>query len=253
MKCRARGVRSARSLCSVLLALGASTALAQTAAVEPTAQAHVAPFEDSIAQRMRACVTCHGEKGGGITSAAFPRLAGQPSDYLSAQMRAFRDGVRAYAPMKFLMSRQSDAYFAEIATYFSAQQPDPRVIDARRAMPFDRSEAMRGKALISDGRPATGLPPCMACHGEKLSGMLPATPAIAGLPRDFLIEQLGSWKSGTSRMSRPGSPAQKCMARVASLMTGADISAAATWLSLQQPDGPPAPPATRLPRACDRP
>lgn len=95
MKCRARGVRSARSLCSVLLALGASAALAQTAPVKPAAQAHVAPFEDSVAQRMRACVPCHGEEGGGITSAAFPRLAGQPSDYLSAQMRAFRDGDRA--------------------------------------------------------------------------------------------------------------------------------------------------------------
>ena len=253
MKGAPRGVRSAQSLCSVLLALGASTVLAQTVVVKPAARAHVAPFEDSIAQRMRACVTCHGEEGGGITGAAFPRLAGQPSDYLSAQMRAFRGGVRTYAPMNYLMSRQSDGYFTEIAAYFSAQQPDPRVIDARRAMPFDRNEAIRGKALMSDGRPATGLPPCMACHGETLSGMLPATPAIAGLPRDFLIEQLGSWKSGTSRMPRPGSPAPNCMARIASLMTGADISAAATWLSLQQPYGPPAPPATRLPIACDRP
>ena len=73
------------------------------------AQAAAPAFEDSIAQRMQACVTCHGDKGGGIAGSAFPRLAGQPAAHLSAQMRAFRDGVRNYAPMNFLMSRQSDA------------------------------------------------------------------------------------------------------------------------------------------------
>lgn len=235
---------SARSgtclLLAVFIAWSAAPALAQTAAPA---------FEDSIAQRMQACVTCHGDKGGGIAGSAFPRLAGQPAAYLSAQMRAFRDGVRNYAPMNFLMSRQSDAYFAEIAEYFSAQRPDPRVVDARRATPFERSSADAGKNLMAEGRPATGLPACSACHGGKLSGMAPATPAIAGLPRDFLIEQLGSWKTASSRIrSDAGEP--NCMARVASLMSGADITAAATWLSLQQPEGPPAPAAAKLPIAC---
>ena len=235
----------ARPIFGVLLALAVSIAFAQTDALKPDVQANVPPFEDSIAQRMQACATCHGEKGGGIASSAFPRLAGQPADYLSAQMRAFREGVRTYAPMNFLMSRQSDAYFAEIATWFSTQQPDPRVIDARRAMPFDRNVADIGKQLTAQGRLDAGLPACAACHGEKLSGMLPATPAIAGLPRDFLIEQLGSWSNGTHR-----SPAPNCMARVASLMSGADIIAAATWLSLQQPEGPPARPTGKLPLEC---
>lgn len=235
---------SARSSACLLLAIfltfAATPALAQTAAPA---------FEDSIAQRMRACVTCHGEKGAGIAGSAFPRLAGQPAAYLSAQMRAFRDGIRIYAPMNFLMSRQSDAYFVEIAEYFSAQQPDPRVVDARRAMPFDASMADAGKKLMAEGRPAADLPACSACHGGKLSGMAPATPAIAGLPRDFLIEQLGSWKTASSRM-RPDASQPNCMARVASLMSGADITAAATWLSLQQPEGPPAPAAVKLPIAC---
>ena len=241
-----------RSLFCMLLLLGAPIALAQNTA----AKIDIAPFEDSIAQRMQACVICHGEKGGGIASSAFPRLAGQPADYLSAQLRAFREGSRIYAPMNYLMSRQSDVYFAEIAAYFSAQQPDPRVIDAGRAMPFDRNAADAGKLLMSEGRAAAGLPPCKACHGERLSGMLPGTPAIAGLQRDFLIEQLGSWKSGTSRVSsgtpRPGSSEPNCMTRVVSLMSNADIVAAATWLSLQPPEGPPAPPADKLPIACGK-
>lgn len=237
-----RSTRVVRILLGIGAAIGASIAPAQPV----TPEAGVAPFEDSIAQRMRACMPCHGEKGGGLAGSAFPRLAGQPADYLSAQMRAFRDGIRTYAPMNFLMSRQSDAYFAEIATYFSAQQPDPRVVDARRAMPFDRNVVDVGKQLTVEGRVAVELPACVACHGDKLSGMLPATPAIAGLPRDFMIEQLGSWKNGTHR-----SPAPNCMARVASLMSGSDIIAAATWLSLQQPAGP-ASPAEKLPLECGK-
>ena len=203
------------------------------------------PFEDTIAQRMQACVGCHGERGGGVADAAFPRLAGQPVAYLVAQMKAFRDGGRRYAPMNFLMSRQSDAYFAEIAAWFAAQKPDPRVIEARRTLPTDPVALAAGQALVRQGRPDAGIPACVACHGDGLGGTLPAIPALAGMPRDFLIEQVGSWKSGTHR-----SPEPDCMAQIAKRMTGADIVAAATWLALQQPVDGPVARAGPLPIAC---
>ncbi len=209
------------------------------------AQAPPAPFADTIEQRMQACTGCHGERGGGVRGAAFPRLAGQPVAYLVAQMQAFRDGVRTYAPMNFLMARQRDAYFVEMAGYFSAQAPDPSVVAARSAAPLDRAAFDEGRRIVHDGRPDAGLPACAACHGAALGGTLPAIPALSGLPRDFLIEQVGSWKTGAHR-----SPEPNCMAEVAKRMSGADIVAAATWLSLQPPtaaavarDGP-------LPLAC---
>jgi cytochrome c553 len=187
-------------------------------------------FEDTIEQRMTACTGCHGDRGAGIEGVAFPRLAGQPAPYLAAQMRAFRDGIRLYAPMNFLMSRQSDAYFAEIAAWFAAQTPDARVVDARRRGPLDRAQFDAGDALVHEGRPATGLPACTSCHGPDLAGTTPAIPALAGMPRDFLIEQVGAWKNGSLRGPQPD-----CMAEVAKRMSGTDIAAAATWLSLQQP------------------
>ena len=205
------------------------------------------PFEDTIAQRMQACVGCHGAGGGGVADAAFPRLAGQPVDYLAAQMKAFRDGRRRYAPMNFLMARQSDAYLAEIAAYFSAQVPDGRVVEARRRDPVDRVAFEAGRVLVTRGRPEADVPACAACHGPDMNGTLPAIPALAGLPRDFLIEQVGSWKSGTHR-----SPEPNCMAQVAKRMSGSDIVAAATWLSLQQPTSQPARPTVPLPLACGR-
>ena len=220
--------------CGLLVATGVAPAQASR------------PFADTIEQRMQACVVCHGERGGGVAGAAFPRLAGQPAAYLAAQMRAFRDGVRAYAPMNFLMARQSDAYFAEIAEWFSQQTPDPAVIEARRSEPLDRPVFEAGRALVRDGRPAQDLPPCTACHGAALSGTTgPAIPALAGMPRDFLIEQVGSWKNGSHR-----SPEPDCMATIAQRMSGADIVAAATWLSRQQPEQRPGSRPGPLPIAC---
>jgi len=206
------------------------------------------PFEDTIEQRLQACVICHGEQGGGVKDAAFPRLAGQPAAYLAAQMKAFRDGVRTYAPMNFLMSRQSDEYFVEIADYFAKQTPDPAVIDARRGAPLDRTTFEAGRVLVHEGRPADRIPACVACHGGALGGTLPAIPALAGMPRDFLIEQVGSWKSGAHRSAEPN-----CMATIAKRMSGADIVAAATWLSLQQADHPPEARPGPLPIACGTP
>lgn len=213
------------------------------------AGAQPVPFADTLEQRMQACTGCHGPQGGGVKDAAFPRLAGQPADYLAAQMRAFRDGVRTYAPMNFLMARQSDAYFAEIAAWFAAQAPDPTVIEARRGAPLDRTVFEAGRALVHEGRPAADLPACTACHGSGLGGSTgPAIPALAGMPRDFLIEQVGSWKTGAHR-----SPPPNCMAEIAQRMSGADIVAAATWLALQQPAQKPEPRSGPLPIACGTP
>jgi cytochrome c553 len=209
------------------------------------AAAEPVPFEDSLEQRMKACVVCHGEKGAGVANAAFPRLAGQPAEYLASQMKAFRDGRRTYAPMNFLMARQADAYLDEIATWLAAQKPDPNVVEMRRRLPTDPVALATGEALVRNGRPAAGLPACAACHGPTLNGTLPGIPALAGMPRDFLIEQVGSWKTGSHR-----SPEPNCMAQIAGRMTGADIVAAATWLALQQPDGTPQKRSGPLPLAC---
>lgn len=228
----------------VCIARVALIALVATGAVEAQGTAGVA-FEDTIEHRLLACTGCHGDRGAGVVDSPFPRIAGQPVEYLAAQLRAFRDGTRTYAPMNFLLSRLSDAYLREMATYFAAQVPDPRVVAARVAKPFDRVAFEAGRALVHEGRVASDLPACTACHGATMTGTLPAIPALAGMPRDLLIEQVGSWKTGSHR-----SPEPNCMATIAKRMSGADIVAAATWLSLQQPTGGPAIQREPLPIAC---
>ncbi len=237
-----RRARSTRPVASTIVAVAIATVAIVPALARP------ADVPDTIEQRLQACVVCHGEHGAGVAGVAFPRLAGQPAAYLASQMRAFRDGVRTYAPMNYLMARQRDAYFDEIAAYFAAQAPDPRVVDARRRDPVDAAAVERGRAIVHEGRPSEALPACVACHGPDLAGTTApdgAIPALAGLPRDFLIEQVGSWKAGSHR-----SPEPNCMATIAKRMSGDDIVAAASWLSLQQPDGRPSARTTPLPIAC---
>lgn len=64
-----------------------------------------------------ACASCHGPTGAGIPK-QFPRLSGQHADYTLAQMKAFRTGERANAPMMMAISaKMTDAQMAAVADY----------------------------------------------------------------------------------------------------------------------------------------
>lgn len=64
-----------------------------------------------------ACASCHGANGMGLPK-QFPRLSGQHSDYVLAQMKAFRTGERANAPMMTAISvKLTDQEMAAVADY----------------------------------------------------------------------------------------------------------------------------------------
>ncbi len=66
-----------------------------------------------------ACAGCHGPAGAGIPG-EFPRLAGQWSDYIVAQLKLFRDGARANDPngvMRGVASKMSESEIAAVAQY----------------------------------------------------------------------------------------------------------------------------------------
>jgi len=64
-----------------------------------------------------ACAGCHSPNGAGIP-AQYPRLGGQWSEYVEAQLSAFRSGARANNPvMTTIASRLSDAEIKAVADY----------------------------------------------------------------------------------------------------------------------------------------
>lgn len=70
-----------------------------------------------------ACVQCHGPGGRGVGT-AFPAIAAQPAEYISAQLKAFRDGARANDPLQLMRTpaaNLSDEEIAAVARWFAAQ------------------------------------------------------------------------------------------------------------------------------------
>ncbi len=199
---------------------------------------HAAAFEDTMAQRTLACTACHGAQGRAGPDGYYPRIAGKPAGYLYHQLLHFRDGRRHYGLMTRLLDPLSDTYLMEIAQHFaSLDLPYPPPAPAQAPPPV----LERGRVLALQGDPARQLPSCAQCHGAQLTGVIPNTPGLLGLPRDYLNAQLGAWRSGQRRAHAPD-----CMAQIARALTPEDLNAVTAWLASQPlPANPKA--VSRLP------
>lgn len=208
-----------------------------------SAAAAPARIPDTLAQRLQACTVCHGKQGQAAPDGYRPRIAGKPAGYLYNQLVNFRVGRRHYGPMVALVEPLQPAYLQEIAEHFAALDlpyPAPAPVQA------DAAQLQRGRQLALQGDPARKLPACAACHGQALTGTLPATPGLLGLPRDYLMAQLGAWHTGQRRALAPD-----CMADVVARLAPGDVGAVSAWLASQpvpatahaaQPPGAEAPP-----------
>ena len=196
--------------------------------------------EDSMAQRVLACTGCHGAQGRAANDGYYPRIAGKPALYLYNQLLSFRDGRRQYTLMNKLLAPLGDEYLREIANHFaSLDLPYPPPQAATGSV----DALSRGKALVLQGDAAQRIPACVSCHGAALMGVVPAIPALIGMPRDYLNAQLGGWRTGNRHALEPD-----CMAQVAKSLKADDISALSQWLAaLPVPAG--AKSATSLPAA----
>jgi cytochrome c553 len=200
---------------------------------------------DTMQARMRACVPCHGPDGAGTSNDYFPRIAGQPADYLYDQLVAFHEDRRHYAPMNYLLEFLPESYLRKIANFFSSLHPP-----APPPLPPTVSVAMlvRGKAIALQGDPAHHVPSCASCHGPKLTGMEPAIPGLIGLRANYISSQLGAVRY------RARTPAESnCMQPVVMRMTEQDMAAVAAWIATRPlpPDARPLPEgALALPFPC---
>lgn len=196
-----------------------------------------------LGERLQACTACHGEQGAARRDGYVPRIAGKPAGYLEQQLLNFRDGRRPHRGMAYLLENLSDDYLREIAAHFAAQRPPP--VAAARQPALSAAQAERARQLVRDGDATLRLPACAACHGAPLGGIQPGVPGLTGLPADYLIAQLGAWRSGKRRAREPD-----CMAQVAKALPEAELAWVARWLATQAPGEPLPTPPPRWPLAC---
>lgn len=203
------------------------------------------PVPDTMAQRALACTGCHGDQGRSRPDGYVPRLAGKPAGYLLAQLQAFRDSRRSNEVMAALLNPLDDAMLGALADHFaglSVPYPPPALTMA------EGPDARRARQLIEEGDAARRIPACSGCHGPALTGVAPHVPGLLGLPADYLLSQLGAWRTG-HRLARP----PDCMAEVARRLPADDVARVATWLAsrpVPAESGPAAAPPGDWPLDC---
>ncbi len=227
------------------MVVGGLALLAGVAPAQPRLSDPGMAVPDTLAQRVLACTGCHGDEGRAASDGFYPRIAGKPAGYLYNQLLNFRQGRRRFPSMSAMIDYQSDDYLKEMAAYFSAQHP-PFAAPPPPDAPKETLDL--GETLVKSGDQAGKVPACTDCHGQGLAGVNPAIPGLLGLPRDYIIAQLGSWRSGARRAAAPD-----CMAQIAQRLSMEQIGAVAAWLGAQAADSQARPAdhaAAPLPLSC---
>jgi cytochrome c553 len=81
--------------------------------------AHAADIEAGKAKVATVCAACHGANGVSVAD-TIPNLAAQRAGYITAQLKALKDGTRKHDIMNPIAKQLSDDDIANVAAYFSS-------------------------------------------------------------------------------------------------------------------------------------
>ena len=129
------------------------------------------------------CSGCHNPDGGGKT-AEIPNLAGQPADYLTDAMHAYRDGRRRHDALQEMITECTEADIRNMAAYFASLTP----------LPPAPVEAAGDIAYQEGAEVAAG---CTGCHGEHGISTTPGIPSLAGQQPAYLMVSTQEYASGS--------------------------------------------------------
>lgn len=186
------------------------------------------------------CAGCHGEDGNSAMP-GFPKLAGQHPGYLVKQLQAFKAGSRIAPMMAPLAMGLEDADMQDIAAFYASNKissnPAPALpVDDDDDAPAKTEEQKKaelasliatGGDLYRNGKLATGVSACIACHGPHAEGNKPASyPALHSQHADYLVKTLTDFKTGNRTKNR-----DNMMHMIAAKMSDQDIKAVALYIS----------------------
>jgi cytochrome c553 len=178
------------------------------------------------------CGRCHGVDGLSRAEPAFPRLAGQRSDYLSLSLQAFAREERHSGIMEPIAAALSVDEVSELALYYSKlPKPLPSSAPQETALAIQR-----GAAIAQRGIPSQRVPSCVACHGPSTTARNPVYPDHRGQHADYLVLQLELFKE----KQRGGTPYAHLMHPVAANLNPDQMRDVALYYAslTSAPDGP---------------
>jgi len=187
------------------------------------ANAQVVFSQQELQAKLAYCKTCHGLSGQGYRGAnPMPRLAGQQTEYLENQLRAFIERRRTNPIMNNVAHVLSPNMITALAAHFKDLNPKPL-----GGAPQELVAA--GKKIYQDGVPGTDIPACASCHGPEAKGD-GAFPRLAGQLHDYILRKLVNWSK--ERGQDPANPdASAIMEPIAHGLTEPQIKAVAAYLS----------------------
>ena len=185
---------------------------------------HILSLEPSIEAgkaRFESCGHCHGTKGWGAYSGAYPQIAGQHASVVIKQIIDISTGHRENPEMLVVaqeLSAQGPQVLADVAAYVESlkMNPDPGVGYA------DDDQ------LESSSR--TYQQVCSACHGANGEGNADeVVPLLQGQNYEYLLRQLKRIQSGLRKNSNPE------MRALISQMPEDQLALLATYISRLEP------------------
>jgi cytochrome c553 len=179
--------------------------LAAAALVAALGISSAAQAEGSVSagqEKSVVCAACHGPDGNSANP-EWPSLAGQHERFISAQLKAFRDGERQNPLMSPMAMGLSDQDILDLAAYYNAQAPAAREADPELVE--------HGRRIYLGGDLERGVTACIACHGPTGQGNpLVSYPVVAGQHATYIAATLQAYASG----ERPNQMMQEIAARM---------------------------------------
>lgn len=162
------------------------------------------------------CAMCHGEHGES-TSEIFPRLAGQHTEYIVKQLKAFKSGERKSTAMAEMVAKLTEDEMLALGRHYEK-------LPAVRENVKDTGLAAVGAYLYQHGNKFSGVPACASCHGPDGHGAT-NLPRLAGQFSGYLFTQLKQFNK------RQRTNDNVVMHTVADKMTELEMAAVAEYLS----------------------
>jgi cytochrome c553 len=213
-----------RAVTRVRLRLALQIAILAVAVAGPArADDEHAGSRGSVQAKLSYCKDCHGPSAQGYRGYfPIPRLAGQQTEYLENQLRAFIEHRRTNNIMFNVVHALSPSMVSALAANFRNLDPAP-VGGAPRQL------VAEGKRIFADGVPDANVAACAACHGPDATGT-GEIPRLAGQLYPYLIKELTNW--GKERGQNPKKPdISTIMSPVAHSLTKSQIEAVAAYVS----------------------
>jgi cytochrome c553 len=178
---------------------------------------------EDLEAKLTYCKTCHGLSAQGFRGhSVMPRLAGQQTEYLENQLRAFVERRRDNKFMFGVASALSPTMVTAIVTHFRDLNPKP-LGGARPEL------VAAGKKLYEEGVPGANIQSCSSCHGPEAKG-IGAAPRLAGQLSEYTAKTLMNWSKERGRdPTKPDTSA--IMEPIARGLNGSQIAAVAAYLN----------------------